>query len=347
MTMALAAGWVVSARPLPQQDVAALIAHVSARVAAYYERAQRLVCLERSTVLPIDRDWRVVGFGRTVESELRVEVGAADGDVPSEPRVTRVVRRVNGREPRASDLTDRSGCTDPTPLSPVPLAFLLPEHRDEYRFTNVREAKEGGRPVLTIDFASARRGGHPVLIEDEGGHDDCYDWTGPLPITGRLWVDASTYDVVRLERHLAGPTDVRVPPRLQRAHSFPMWLTIDRDDLTIRYDEVSFSDPDEVMLLPASIESMTVLRTTLQSARRTQVFSDYRRFLTGGRIRRSSDQSPARLELTYSPTFVPSTSSGTLPPSTTTSSNAFKSYVDPSAAFALSRWRLISLWPTL
>jgi hypothetical protein len=283
--MALAGcGWIVSARAQPHHDAGALIAQVSARVAAYYERAQRLVCLERSTVLPIDRDWRVVDFGRTVLSELRVEVGAADGDVPSEPHVTRLVRRVNGREPRARDLTDRAGCTDPTPLSPVPLAFLLPERRDEYRFTNVREARERDRPALRIDFASVRRGGHPVLIEDDRGHDDCYDWTGPVPTVGRLWVDASTYDVLRLERHLAGPTDVRVPTRLQRAHHFPASLTIDRDDLTIRYEEVSFSEPNEVMLLPASIESMTVLRTTLQSTRRTQEFTDYRRFLTGGRV---------------------------------------------------------------
>ena len=277
-------GWVASPRAEPHQDVAALIARVGARVAEYYERAQRLVCLERSTVLPIDRSWRVVGFGRTVLSELRIEMGASDGELPSEPHVSRMVRRVNGREPRATDLTGRAGCTDPAPLSPVPLAFLLPEHRDAYRFTNVREATERGRPALAIDFASARRGEHPVLVEDERGHDDCYDWTGSVPVTGRLWVDASTYDLVRLERHLAGPTDVRVPPRLQRAHAFPMWLTIDRDDLTIRYDEVSFSGPDEVMLLPVSIESITVLRTTLQSTRRTQLFSDYRRFLTSGRI---------------------------------------------------------------
>jgi hypothetical protein len=280
-----ASGWVVPPRaPDAHDDVAALIAHVGERVAAFYERAQRLVCLERSTVLPIGRDWRVVGFGRTVLSELRIEPGDADGGFRSEPHVTRVIRRINGREPRARDLTGRAGCTDPTPLSPVPLAFLLPEHRDEYQFTNVRETTRDGRAALTIGFASVRRDGNPVLIEDEHGHDDCYDWTGPMRITGRLWVDAATHDVVRLERHLAGPTDVRIPRRLQREHNFPDWVTIDRDDLTIEYDEVSFSDPDEVMLLPASIESTTVLRTTLQSTRRTQVFSDYRRFLTGGRI---------------------------------------------------------------
>lgn len=276
-------GWIASARTLPNhQDVAALIAQVGERVAAFYERAQRLVCLERSTVLPIDRDWRLQGFGRTVLSELRVEMGTA-----SEPHVTRVVRRVNGREPRASDFKGRAGCTDPEPLSPVPLAFLLPEHRDEYRFTNVGEATELGRPALTIDFASVPQRGHPTLIEDERGHDDCYDWTGPVRVVGRIWVDAATHDVVRLERHLAGPMDVRVPNRLQREHHFPSWVTIDRDDLTIRYDAVQFTDPEEIVLLPASIESITLVRTTLQSTRRTQLFSDYRRFLTGGRVVKS------------------------------------------------------------
>jgi hypothetical protein len=53
----------------------------------------------------------------------------------------------------------------------------------------------------------------------------------------------------------------------------------------MRYKAVSFTDPDETVLLPESILSVTVLRSGLQSARRTQVFSDYRRFLTASRIK--------------------------------------------------------------
>ena len=52
----------------------------------------------------------------------------------------------------------------------------------------------------------------------------------------------------------------------------------------MRYTTVSFADPDERLLLPASIESMTLLRGGLQSVRRTETFRDYRRFLTQGRI---------------------------------------------------------------
>ena len=137
-----------------------------------------------------------------------------------------------------------------------------------------------------IDFRSVRRQGRPQLIEDELGHDDCFDWKGPVPIKGRLWVDADTYDVLKLERHIAGPTDVQVPLPLQRKYGLPARVTIDRDDLTLHYREVVFSDPDEVMLLPESITTTTVLRTGLQSTRRTQQFTDYQRFLTRSRIKR-------------------------------------------------------------
>jgi hypothetical protein len=287
LTVILAgATWILQAETTQDRpDVATVIAQVGERLAVYYQRARQIVCLERSTVIPIDARWTAQGFGRTVESELRVEMEAVDSDWPAEPHVTREVRRVNGRAPRESDRVDRSGCTDPTPLSPEPVAFLLSANRDGYRFSAVRHGRERGRAALVIDFASARPAGHPVLIEDELGHDDCFDWKGPIATAGRLWVDAATGDVLRLERRNAGLTDVRVPLSLQRKHHFTPWVTIDRDDMTIRYKDVTFSEPHEVLLLPESIESVTILRTTLQSIRRTQVFSGYRRFLTESRIR--------------------------------------------------------------
>lgn len=146
-----------------------------------------------------------------------------------------------------------------------------------------RTALDTGRRVL--DGSAGQAGSRPELIEDEYGHDDCFDWTGAVAVAGRLWVDAETHDVLRLDRHLAGPTDVRVPSGLQTKYRLPGWLTIDRDDVTLRFKPVSFSDPDETMLLPESIESLTMVRTGLQSTRRIQVFSNYRRFLVSSRLK--------------------------------------------------------------
>jgi len=280
-----ASAWIVHAHgSADRPEITALVAQVGDRVAAYYHRAQQLVCLERSTVVAIASDWTTEGFERTVESELRVELEWADDDGLPGAHITREVRRVNGREPQERDRKSRDGCTDPTPVSAEPLAFLLPAHRDEYRFTGLRDGTERGHAAWVIDFASAQRKSQPVLIEDAGGHEDCFDWKGPLEVSGRVWVDAATRDVLRLDRHVAGPISVRVPVPLQQRYHFDMWLTLDRDDLSLRYKEVAFQDPDEVVLLPESSDALTVFRSGLQSIRTTQGFSGYRRFLTDGRI---------------------------------------------------------------
>ena len=290
--IALAAAWLlrVSASAAPQgvPDPAKLLTAVGERVTNYYRRAESVICTETSTVQPIDRNWSFQGFARTVESELHVELDAPDmhaGQALPDARVVRDIRRVNGHPPRESDQKSRNGCTDPNPLSPEPLAFLLPPRRDEYRFTSIRTGRERNRAALIIDFTSADRTSRPELVEDERGHDDCFDWKGPLATRGQVWVDAQTYDVLRIERRVAGPVDVRVPPRLQRRYDFGTYVVLDRDEVTIRFRPVAFTDPDEILLLPETIESITVVRGGLQSARRTETFSGYRRFLTAGRIK--------------------------------------------------------------
>src|SRR5262249_54997949 len=117
-----------------------LLARVGERIAEYYKRAQNVICTEKSTVQPIGFNYSPDGIARTVESELHVE--AEGGDAPGEAKVVREIRKVNGRLPRERDKKERDGCTDPNPLSPEPLSFLLPAHRTEYRFTSAGFAKE-------------------------------------------------------------------------------------------------------------------------------------------------------------------------------------------------------------
>ena len=91
--------------------------------------------------------------------------------------------------------------------------------------------------------------------------------------------------MLRLDRGVSGPVDVRVPARLQRRYNFGSYVTLDRDEVTMRFRPVTFTDPDEVLLLPEAIESITILRGGLQSNRRTETFNGYRRFLTEGRVK--------------------------------------------------------------
>ena len=241
-----------------------------------------MICVETSTVQPIDIGLSSQGFARTVVSELRVDTASAY--LSGEATVVRHVLQVNGRLPREKDEKKRDGCTDPNPLSTEPLAFLLPAHRSEYRFTSAGLGTDRNRSVFLIDFTSANRKSDLELIEDKEGHDDCFDWTGHTFERGRVWVDTQTYDVVRVERRIGGPTSVRVPLRIQRRHGLNSQVVLVRDDTTIRYTRVSFQDPEEVLLLPESIDSIVLVQGGLQSSRRRQTYTDFRRFVGNSRV---------------------------------------------------------------
>lgn len=266
-------------------DLDTVLTRVGDKIADYYKRAQNVICLEKFTVQPIGWNRGPDGFARVTESELRVETEAEDGDGDGEPKVIRVIRKINGRVPREKDSKkDRSGCTDPNPLSPEPLTFLLPAHRDENVFTLAGPGKGKERDMILIDYRSAAAGTKVELIEAKNGRDDCYESKGTISTKGRVWIDASTYDVVRIEEHLMGPVDFRVSENLRRKRNLGDQMVIERADLTIRFRRVVFQDPDEVMLLPESIDDLRVYRGGLQSTRRSHQFSDYRRFLTGARL---------------------------------------------------------------
>jgi hypothetical protein len=266
-------------------DIDTLLARVGQRVAEYYKRAQNVICTEKAMVQPVGHDFVPVGFARVTEYELRVETDAiADGDDSPDARVVRQLLRVNGRPPRERDQKDRAGCTDANPLSTEPLAFLLPAHRSEYTFVSRGFGKGKDRNTLIIEFISGRPEGKGELAEDPRGHADCFIWSMPVVVKGRVWVDANTYEVVRVEQRMAGLADITVPTKLARRHNLADLVVIERHDTTIRYKTIPFHDPDEAMLLPESIDTLLVARGGLESIRSRQVFSDYRRFMTEGRI---------------------------------------------------------------
>ncbi|MSO57331.1 MAG: hypothetical protein EXQ55_10510 [Acidobacteria bacterium] len=280
--LALALAPLASAGAKAQPNVDELLLRVGERVADFYTRAKNVTFIETSTVQPVDSSHSPQGFVRTVESDLHVEIDG--GQAPGDAAIVRKIRKVNGRAPSEKDAKYRAGCTDPNPLSSEPLAFLLPTHRSEYQFRAAGIAKDRNRSALVIDFSSVNRRSNPELIEDPGGHEDCFDWSGHIASRGRVWIDAHNHDVLRVERGLPGPVDVKVPALIQRRYHLDSWVVIARDEMTIHYKAVAFSDPDEVLLLPESIDSITMVRGGLQSTRRTQTFSDYKRFVTAGRV---------------------------------------------------------------
>jgi hypothetical protein len=62
-------------------------------------------------------------------------------------------------------------------------------------------------------------------------------------------------------------------------------VVFERLDSSIVFGSVTFTDPDERLTLPISVDSLQVARNAgTPRVRTTQRFSNYRRFITGGRI---------------------------------------------------------------
>ena len=261
-------------------DLDEILARAAARVEEYIARAQRIVFVEKTIIQYVRSDMTPEGFARVLESDLRVESDAADdGDASSEPRVVRELKRVNGHLPRKKDDQD---CLDPNPISSEPLTFLLPAQREKYVFTWAGPGKGKDKNVVMLDFRELGSG-KPEVTERSDRGDGCYSIDLPGRGRGRVWLDASTFEVLRIDQRINAQVDIRVPDRRNRRFGFPDLKVIERLDTSIRYKSFSFSDPEEVVLLPESIDTLMLVRG-MQSFRMRQTFSNYRRFVTGGRL---------------------------------------------------------------
>jgi hypothetical protein len=259
-------------------DVAALLSRIGIRMEQYFARAQSIMCEEtvRFQALGNDLTWNG-SHVRELVYELRVswEPPASDAQ-SSEANVVRQLISVDGRRPRDGD---EPGCMDPRPVSPEPLAMLLPRQQRDYAFTRAGTKRVGIASAVMLDFKSVST--QPPTTTWKG---DCVSVDLPGRWRGRIWVETETLDVLRLDEQLIGTFEVPLPKQQARLSS-AVSLTIERANSSTRYRRVRFSDPDETVMLPESIVSLQVIRDSgLPRVRTFQTFSHYRRFITAGRV---------------------------------------------------------------
>jgi hypothetical protein len=133
---------------------------------------------------------------------------------------------------------------------------------------------------LTIDFRNVSKEKPELSAKDE-----CVRVTVPGRTRGRIWLDAETLDVLRLDEHLTGMLDFRAPDTIVRRLGVERDIVLERSDVSIRYAKVKFEDPEESLTLPQLVESTSVWRGMgSPRVRVTHEYSDYRRFVTGGRV---------------------------------------------------------------
>jgi hypothetical protein len=262
----------------PRDDLGRTLALVGQRVAAWYGRAQSVMSRETVVIQPLRADFTPAEVPRRLVFDLRVG-WEVDPGRPDGPLVASVLRQPvsgGGRSPR-QDLDP--GCMDPKPVSPEPLAMLLPDRLHESEFSPAGSGRVDGRRTVMVDFRGVVSG--PPVVVWTG---ECVSISLPGRSRGRLWIDAETYDVLRVDDRLVGSFTLDVPRDQVRRGAAPT-MVVERAESSIRYRPVTFQEPQEVLLLPSSIETLTVIRGVVtQRTRLTQRLSDHRRFLTEGRI---------------------------------------------------------------
>ena len=252
------------------------VVRVGDYVEQYYSRAQSIIADEAVTVQRLNRDRSFDGFARRLLYEMRLEWDPTIEGDESPANVTRQLLSVNGRPPRKGDKPE---CMDPRGVSPEPLAFLLPSRQHKFAFTAAGIGRVDGREALMMDYRPLDAG-KPVIEWT----DECVSVDVPGRWRGRLWADRENGTVVRLDEQLVGMVDLPIPRKHQRFSS-SLYLTLERAEMSIRYRSVTFTDPHETLMLPAEITSSSMWRNGGSTGSRiTQSFSNYRRFVTGGRI---------------------------------------------------------------
>ena len=268
----------VSAHSVLGQSITAdtSVARVGDYVERYYARAQSIIVDENVTIQPLGPDLRYDGFARKLTYELRVEWNPDADNDDSPAKVTRQLIAVNGRPPKPNQEPE---CLDPRSTSPEPLAFLLAERREKFVFKAAGLGRVGVRDAVMIDYRSVKPEDPKVEWKKE-----CVSIDLPGRARGRIWADPETSEILRLDEGSIGLVDIAVP-RAQQRTGGSTFMTIERADSSIRYRRVLFTDPDETLVLPASIDTTTIVRNSGSPRTRiSQTFSNYRRFVTGSRI---------------------------------------------------------------
>ncbi|MFA5907208.1 MAG: hypothetical protein WC815_00365 [Vicinamibacterales bacterium] len=278
--LVLLAGSVTAGQAANTPGLADVLQRVGERVEQYFTRAQSIVCLEIVGLMPMESG--LTARGRTVESELRLSWEPSDENpVPIEARTLRQVLKVNGHAPRKND---HDNCTAPEQnTSEVqPLSLLLPQQRHEYSFKLAGAGRVDNRAAILMDYRMVDK--PSVKAELVNGKEDCVSFAIDGGMRGRIWIDAETFDVLRLDQGLIGLIDIPLPRKVASRDRWSSW-TMERWDTSIRFKPVTFLDPEETLVLPASATSLRITRGSGTPQLRTSTrYSSYRRFITGARI---------------------------------------------------------------
>jgi hypothetical protein len=240
------------------------------------------MCLEKVSLQKLGFGFSAEGPARFVESELRLSWEPSPEDpTPKEARTLRQVLKVNGHPPRKRDYDN---CTTPEQQDSEvqPLSILLPDQRVELAFAYEGRGQLDGRDAIIVTYRETVKPTVDVSLVDDNENCVSFDIDGGT--RGKIWIDAETHDVLRLDRSLSGLIEIPLPRKAQRFGLTNRW-TMERWDSSIRFRPVKFNDPPETLVLPVTAMTLQVTRGAGTPRLRTSTqYTSYRRFITGARV---------------------------------------------------------------
>lgn len=255
-----------------RQDPSSLLATVGTTVDAFYARARSIVARETVTLQPLHPDLRPRGLARVIEYDVRIDW------TPPSATITRDLLRRTGH---VSGSEADPECLDPKPSAYEPLAPLQTARQPELLFRIAGSERESRRNITILEYrpraperASITWNGRCGTIAIEGA------------TVGRVWVDSATGEVRRVDERLVRRVPFVLPIEYVRSAAAPrISQTLDRHDVSTRYEAIVFRDPEERITLPVSITATTVIDNgAVPHLLTTHRFSNYRRFITSGRV---------------------------------------------------------------
>ena len=253
-----------------QVDLSLILGGLAGRTQQYYDRFISIICTE--TIQKQNLTLNLAPSGRPSTSVYELSVSRNHGEKhEGQFRVERTLQFLNGRPARKGQTPE---CTDPKTGTPEPLEFLLASNQRRYRFV-LADAADGPSGAWALDFVETRP--ERVRIKWAGS---CFEAQGGGH-QGRVWFDPDTYDVLRVDVRLAKPFLVPLPDGY---FGIRPAIRVERSEMSLRFSRVEFEQPDEILMLPHSIETLHVLRG-VPSLRIQQTLANYRRFLTQSEIR--------------------------------------------------------------
>jgi len=262
------------ASPASGDGPAELLVKVDERVRSYYDRLTSITCTESVTQEELKGNFQPNGKSRAFVYDLVViREPAKAGDAELQVKAERRIKSIDGR---AVDAVDLPHCTDPVPAYSDPLDFLLSRNQARFKFETVSKESNADATVMAFAETSAR----PTTASWK---HHCFEADGGR-IKGRMWIEPATGDVMKLQTQLAEPFRIPVPGNdLQDRLHAPV---VERSDTTVRFKRVPFENPEETLLLPESIVTVTVMRAvSTPRMQTTQTFTNFRRFMTEVKVK--------------------------------------------------------------